>query len=31
MEKSVVAHAADDVKVSLRGNLVEMIIYKKMA
>lgn len=30
LEKSVVAHAADDVTVSLRGNRVEMIIYKQM-
>ena len=31
LEKSVVAHVADDVKVSIRGRVVEMIIYKKMA
>ena len=31
LEKSVVAHVADDVKVSIRGRIVEMIIYKKMA
>ena len=31
LEKSVVSHVADDVKVSIRGRDVEMIIYKKMA
>ena len=31
LEKSVVAHVADDVKVSNKGRVVEMIIYKKMA
>ncbi len=31
LEKSVVAHVADDVKVSIKGRIVEMIIYKKMA
>ena len=31
LERSVVAHAADEVKVSLRGNLVEMTIYKKLS
>ena len=31
LEKSVVAHVADDVKVSIRGREVEMIIIKKMA
>lgn len=31
MEKSVVAHVADDVKISIRGRTVEMIIVKKMA
>jgi len=31
LEKSVVAHVADDVKVSIRGRTVEMIIIKKMA
>ena len=31
LEKSVVAHVADDVKVSIRGPRVEMIILKKMA
>ncbi|MBR6186892.1 MAG: hypothetical protein IKQ41_11605 [Clostridia bacterium] len=31
LEKSVVAHVADDVKVSIRGNAVEMIIVKKLA
>ena len=31
LEKSVVAHVADDVKVSIKGRVVEMIIYKKMA
>lgn len=31
LEKSVVAHVADDVKVSIKGRTVEMIIIKKMA
>lgn len=31
LEKSVVAHVADDVKVSIRGRSVEMIIIKKLA
>ena len=31
LEKSVVAHVADDVRVSIRGRQVEMIIIKKMA
>jgi len=31
LEKSVVAHVADDVRVSIRGRQVEMIIMKKMA
>ena len=31
LEKSVVSHVADDVKVSIRGRDVEMIICKKMA
>ena len=31
LEKSVVSHVADDVKVSIRGRDVEMVIYKKMA
>ena len=31
LEKSVVAHVADDVKVSIRGGKVEMIIIKKLA
>ena len=31
MEKSVVAHVADDVKVSIRGRQVEMTIIKKLA
>ena len=31
LEKSVVRHVADDVKVSIRGNSVEMIILKKLA
>ena len=31
LEKSVVSHVADDVKVSIRGRDVEMIISKKMA
>ena len=30
LEKSVMAHMADDVKVSIKGNIVEMIILKKM-
>ena len=30
LEKSVVAHVADDVKVSIRGHQVEMIIIKKL-
>ncbi len=30
LEKSVVAHVADDVKVSIRGRQVEMIIIKKL-
>ena len=30
LEKSVVAHVADDVKVSIRGRTVEMTIIKKM-
>ena len=30
LEKSVVAHVADDVKVSIKGRTVEMIIIKKM-
>ncbi len=31
MEKSVVTHVADDIRVSIRGPRVEMIIIKKMA
>ena len=31
LEKSVVAHVADDVRVAIRGRQVEMIIVKKMA
>ena len=31
LEKSVVAHLADDVKVSINGREVEMVIYKKFA
>ena len=31
LEKSVVAHVADDVKVSIRGRTVEMILLKRMA
>ncbi len=31
LEKSVVSHVADDVKVSIRGCDVEMVIVKKMA
>lgn len=30
LEKSVIGHIADDVKVSIRGHEVEMIVYKKM-
>lgn len=30
LEKSVVRHVADDVKVSIRGGIAEMIILKKM-
>ena len=30
LEKSVVTHVADDVKVSIRGRHAEMIIYKKL-
>lgn len=31
LEKSVVAHVADDVKVSIKGSQAELIIVKKMA
>ena len=31
LEKSVVAHAADDVRVSIQGQIVEMTIFKKLA
>ncbi len=31
LEKSVVAHVADDVKVSIKGRTVEMTIFKKLA
>lgn len=31
LEKSVVKHVADDIKVSIRGGSVEMIILKKLA
>ena len=31
LEKSVVKHVADDVKVSIRSGVVEMTIYKKLA
>ena len=31
LEKSVVAHVADDVKVAIRGRTVEMILVKKLA
>ena len=31
LEKSVVKHVADDVKVSIRSGIVDMIIYKKLA
>ena len=31
LEKSVVSHVADEVKVSIRGQEAELIIYKKMA
>ena len=30
LEKSVVTHVADDVKVAIRGRTVEMAIYKKL-
>jgi len=30
LEQSVIAHVADDVKVSIRGRDVEMIVFKKM-
>ena len=30
LEKSVVAHVADDVKVGIKGRIVEMTIIKKM-
>ena len=31
LEKSVVSHVADEVKVSIRSREVEMVVYKKMA
>ncbi len=31
LEKSVLAHVADDVKVSIRGRVVELIILKKLS
>ena len=31
LEKSVVAHVADDVKVTIRGRLVELVIVKELA
>lgn len=31
LEKSVVSHVADDIKVSMVGRNVELVIYKKMA
>ena len=31
LEKSVVAHVADDVKVSIKGDTVEMILVKKLS
>ena len=31
LEKSVVAHAADEVKVAIRGRTVEMVLIKKLA
>ena len=31
LEKSVVKHVADDIKVSIRGREAEMIIMKKLA
>ena len=31
LEKSVVTHVADEIKVSIRGEQAEMVIYKKMA
>ena len=30
LEKSVVTHVADEIKVSIRGELTEMIILKKL-
>jgi hypothetical protein len=30
LEKSVVTHVADEIKVSISGRDVEMVIYKKM-
>ena len=30
LEKSVIAHVADEVKISIRGYDVEMIVYKKI-
>ena len=30
LEKSVIAHVADDVKVAIRGRCVEMVIFKKI-
>ena len=31
LEKSVIAHVADDVKISIRGSNVEMTVYKELA
>ena len=31
LEKSVVAHVADEIKVAIRGRTVELIIQKKLA
>ena len=31
LEKSVVAHVADDIKVGIKGRTIEMTILKKMA
>ena len=30
LEKSVISHVADNVKVAIRGRSVEMVIYKKL-
>ena len=31
LEKSVVAHAADEIRISIRGRTAEMILFKKLA